>query len=107
MGNAIAFVRQCPDVRFILNHIENLDIKNQKLDPWRNSLKELSDMPHVQCKMSGLVAEADHVKWSRRHLKPYIDHVLECYGFDRAMQGGDSPVAYQAAKYSEWVEALR
>lgn len=63
-------------------------------------------MPNVWCKMSGLVTEADHKKWKRSHLKPYIDHVLDCFGFDRVMYGGDWPVAFQAAKYPEWVKTL-
>jgi L-fuconolactonase len=106
MANTIAFARKCPDVRFILNHIAKPDIKNQNLDPWRKHMKEFSDMPNVWCKMSGLVTEADHAKWKRGHLKPYIDHVLDCFGFDRIMYGGDWPVAFQAAKYPIWVKAL-
>lgn len=106
MENTIAFARKCPDVRFILNHIAKPDIKSQNLDPWRKHIKEFSDMPNVWCKMSGLVTEADHKKWKRSHLKPYIDHVLDCFGFDRVMYGGDWPVAFQAAKYPEWVKTL-
>jgi L-fuconolactonase len=32
--------------------------------------------------------------------------VIACFGFDRVMYGGDWPVAYQAAEYPRWVEAL-
>ena len=62
--------------------------------------------PDVYCKMSGLVTEADHKLWTREQLKPYIDHVIDCFGFDRIIYGGDWPVATQATDYPRWVETL-
>ena len=64
------------------------------MDPWRAEIKTLSEFPNVWCKISGLVTEADHRHWTREQLKPYIDHVIECFGFDRVMYGGDWPVAF-------------
>ena len=107
MENTIKFVRQCPEVRFVLDHIGKPDIKNHVLDPWRTHLKKLASIPNVWCKMSGLVTEADHRSWTPKDLKPYIDHVLECFGFDRVMYGGDWPVAFQATEYPHWVETLQ
>jgi L-fuconolactonase len=106
MENTIRFVRQCPEVRFILDHIGKPDIKNHLLEPWKEQLKTLSQLPNVWCKISGLVTEADHENWTQEDLKPYIDHVLECFTFDRVMYGGDWPVAYQATDYPRWVETL-
>lgn len=106
MANAIRFVRQCPNVRFILDHIGKPDIKNRLLDPWRAEIKALSEMPNVWCKVSGLVTEADHKNWTKEDLKPYIDHVVACFGFDRVVYGGDWPVSYQATDYPRWVETL-
>jgi len=106
MANTIKMVEQCPEVRFILDHIGKPDIKNQVFEPWKQGLKTLSEFPNVWCKMSGLVTEADHKNWTKEDLKPYIDHVMECFGFDRVMFGGDWPVAYQATEYPRWVETL-
>lgn len=106
MANTIRMVEQCPDVTFILDHIGKPDIKNHLLDPWRSDLRTLSEFPNVWCKMSGLVTEADMEQWTRDDLRPYIDHVLECFGFDRTMYGGDWPVATQATEYPRWVETL-
>jgi L-fuconolactonase len=106
MANTIKMVNQCPNVQFILDHIGKPDIKNNRLDPWGDEIKTLSDFPNVWCKLSGLVTEADHKHWTREQLKPYIDHVIECFGFDRVMYGGDWPVAYQATEYPRWVETL-
>jgi L-fuconolactonase len=106
LANTIKLVEQCPDVKFILDHIGKPDIKNHLLDPWRDEIRTLAALPNVWCKISGLVTEADHQQWTRDDLKPYIDHVIESFGFDRVMYGGDWPVAYQATDYPRWVETL-
>ncbi|MCA0458205.1 MAG: amidohydrolase family protein [Chloroflexi bacterium] len=106
MANTIQMVRQCSDVRFIIDHIAKPDIKNGLLDPWREHMRTFASFPNVWCKISGLVTEADHKTWTREQLKPYIDHVIECFGFNRVMYGGDWPVAYQATEYPRWVETL-
>jgi L-fuconolactonase len=106
MANTIKLVEQCPQVQFILDHIGKPDIKHQRLDPWRDELRQLASMPNVWCKMSGLVTEADHEKWIPADLQPYIDHVLASFGFDRVIYGGDWPVAFQATTYPRWVQTL-
>ena len=106
MSNTLRMVAQCPDVAFILDHIGKPDIAAQLFEPWKRELRQLAAFPNVWCKMSGLVTEADHQHWQREELKPYIDHVLDCFGFDRTMYGGDWPVAYQATEYPRWVETL-
>ena len=104
-SNAIRLVRQCPKVQFVLDHIGKPDIKNGLLDPWRVQLKELSQMPNVVCKISGLATEAA-TDWTKDQLKPYIEHVIACFGFERVMYGGDWPVATEATDYPRWVESL-
>lgn len=106
MENTIKFVRQCPDVVFVLDHIGKPDIKNHVLEPWTTQLKTLAELPNVFCKVSGLITEADHEKWSRDDLKPYIEHVINCFGFDRVMFGGDWPVVTLGGEYIEWIKAL-
>jgi L-fuconolactonase len=106
LANTIKLVRQCPDVAFILDHIAKPDIKAGKLDPWRAELKELAGFPNVWCKLSGLATEADHKAWKPADLKPYIDHVMACFGWDRVIFGGDWPVSTQAIDYPGWVRVL-
>ncbi len=106
MAAAIRMVRQCPEVRFVLDHIGNPDIRNHVLEPWASELRELAGLPNVWCKVSGLVCQADHDRWTREDLKPYVDRVVDCFGFDRLMYGGDWPVASLATDYPRWVETL-
>ena len=106
LANTIKLVAQCSQVSFILDHIGKPDIKNQIFEPWRREIKALAGFPNVWCKISGLVTEADHANWTRDNLKPYIDHVIACFGFDRVIFGGDWPVATQATTYPRWVATL-
>jgi len=103
---ALSMVEKCPDVTFIMDHIAKPDIKHQVFSPWKKHLKQLSTFPNVWCKMSGLVTEADFENWTIDDLRPYIEHVIDCFGFSRVMYGGDWPVAYQATEYPRWVATL-
>lgn len=99
-------VAKCPDTRFVLDHLGKPYIKAGLLDPWRDDLKKLSKFDNVWCKMSGLVTEADHAHWQPGDLKPYVDHVAQCFGFHRLMYGGDWPVCTLASSYKRWLECL-
>jgi L-fuconolactonase len=96
-------VRQCPEVRFVLDHIAKPAIKAGEFEPWGRNLKELAALPNVTCKISGVTTEADHKTWTREQLKPYIAHAIECFGFDRVMYGGDWHVLELAGTYPQWV----
>lgn len=99
-------VRQCPEIRFVLDHAGKPPIREQRVEPWRKDLRMLAALPNVWCKLSGLVTEADHKHWTLDHLQPYIAHVVDCFGFDRVMFGGDWPVSTLVTDYPRWVETL-
>ena len=107
LANTIRLVEQCPDVQFILDHIGKPDIKNQLFEPWKQEIKVLAGFPNVQCKVSGVVTEADHDNWTTDNLQPYVDHVVESFGFDRVIYGSDWPVSTLATEYTRWVQALQ
>ena len=106
LPNAIKMVRQCPEVRFVLDHIAKPGIKAGISDPWRQHMKELAALPNVTCKISGVSTEADHQNWTREQLKPYIAHSIDTFGFERCMYGGDWHVLELAGTYPQWVEVV-
>ena len=106
MTNTLKLVRQCPDVSFVMDNHAKPDVKNHLLDPWREQMRELASLPNTSCKLSGLVTEADFEHWTIDDLRPYTDHVVECFGFNRLFFGGDWPVASQATEYPRWVDTL-
>lgn len=106
LANAIQLVEQCPNVQFILDHIGKPDIKNQLFEPWKREIRTLAEHSNAYCKISGLVTEADHDSWTPSDLKPYINHVIDCFGFDRVIYGSDWPVSTLASDYQRWVNTL-
>jgi L-fuconolactonase len=106
LAGTLEMVRQCPNVSFVLDHIGKPDIATGLLDPWRSEIRQLATFPNVICKISGMVTEADHARWTADDLRPYIEHVLEAFGEDRVAFGGDWPVALLASPYKRWVDTL-
>jgi L-fuconolactonase len=106
LPNTLELVRRCPEVSFVLDHIAKPGIKAGLTDPWRQHIREMAALPNVVCKLSGVTTEADHASWTREQLRPYIDHVIESFGFDRIMYGGDWPVSELAGRYTDWIEVL-
>ena len=103
----IELVGACPETHFILDHAGKPDIKAGLMDPWREHLRALAALPNVDCKLSGLINEADHTAWTIDQLRPYVMHVLETFGTSRVMFGGDWPVVRLAASYPYWLETAR
>jgi len=107
LGDAAKLIDACPDTRFILDHCGNPSVRTDDLSTWRADLDRLARRPNVVCKVSGIVASAAPDPWTADDLAPIVNHVLEPFGPDRVMFGGDWPVCTLAATYRQWVEALR
>jgi L-fuconolactonase len=106
LPNTLKMMRLCPEVAFVLDHIGKPDIKAGLADPWRANMRDMAALPNVVCKLSGLTTEADHRTWSREQLRRYVDHVVECFGPDRILYGGDWPVSELAGSYLQWLATL-
>lgn len=104
MADMVWLVEQCPEVRFVLDHLGKPGIAAGLWEPWATELVRLAALPNVWCKLSGLVTEADHAAWRPADLQPYIDHALTCFGSERLMFGGDWPVLELATTYVGWRE---
>ena len=63
--------------------------------------------PNAVCKVSGIVASTRGRPWRPDDLAPFINHVLEEFGPDRVVFGGDWPVCTLGASLAGWVKALR
>jgi predicted TIM-barrel fold metal-dependent hydrolase len=103
---ALKIARACPDVQFILDHCGVPLVKERTLDPWREHVKQLAAEPNVACKVSGIVAYAE-ADWTADDLRPFIEHVIESFGWDRVVWGSDWPVCTLTAGLSRWVAATR
>jgi L-fuconolactonase len=106
LAAAVELVRRCPEVRFVLNHIGKPAIRDGLMEPWRRHIRDLAGLPNVHCKLSGVITEADHQSWTAAQLRPYLDHVVECFGFERLLYASDWPVSEQTHRYRAWVRIL-
>jgi L-fuconolactonase len=104
LPQAARFVDMHPNQRFVLDHCAKPPILSGELEPWATGLRELAKRPHVCCKLSGLVTEADWQQWTPANLEPYWRVVLEAFGPDRLLFGSDWPVAMLATGYQRWVD---
>jgi L-fuconolactonase len=104
---AATLVARFPSQRFVLDHLAKPDIRRQAIDDWREGLRGLARFPHVCCKLSGMVTEADWHGWTPDHLRPYIDVAAECFGAARLMIGSDWPVCTLAADYERTMAVVK
>jgi L-fuconolactonase len=103
---AIKLVRRFPEQPFVLDHIAKPYIKAGNLSPWREQIGELAKLPNVLCKVSGMVTEADHLRWKPEDFRPYLDATFAAFGEDRLMFGSDWPVCQLAADYAQVVDLV-
>jgi predicted TIM-barrel fold metal-dependent hydrolase len=96
--------QSCPDVRFVLDHCGVPDIAGRALDPWREGITRMAALPNVACKISGVVAYAG-ADWTTEDLRPYVEHCIQAFGWDRVVWGSDWPVCTLTADLARWVRA--
>jgi L-fuconolactonase len=106
LPEAIALVDRHPEQTFILDHLAKPRIAAGEREPWATRLRELARRPHVSCKLSGLVTEADVSRWSAQTLRPYIDLALEAFGPARILFGSDWPVCLAGTSYRQWKDLV-
>jgi len=97
---AIELVARFPKQKFVLDHCAKPFIKAHQFEPWAMHIRELAQFPHVCCKLSGLITEADWHSWQPADLRPYLDLVVEAFTPSRLMFGSDWPVCLLAGEYA-------
>lgn len=107
LASCVELARACPGTTFILDHAGKPDVRRGQLDPWRGQIAALGRLPNVVCKLSGLVTEADPATWTTAVLRPYVDHLLSCFGPQRLLFGSDWPVVNLTGGYGRWLAAAR
>lgn len=95
---------KAPEVHFVLDHCGVPKVAAMELDPWRQYIRELASRPNVNAKISGIVAYAKP-DWTVDDLRPFAEHVIESFGWDRVVWGSDHPVCTLTANLTRWVEA--
>ncbi|MFI0844764.1 amidohydrolase family protein [Mesorhizobium sp. IMUNJ 23232] len=104
---AIELIDLAPDVQFVLDHCGVPDIKANAEHPWREHMSEIAKRPNVVGKISGVVAYADSDSWTVETLRPYVEHTIGVFGWDRVVWGSDWPVCTLGGGLSTWLAATQ
>lgn len=102
---AMALADLAPDVHFILDHCGVPDIKGDARQPWRDHVSDLAKRGNVTAKISGVVAYADPDAWVAETLRPWVEHTILSFGWDRVVWGSDWPVCTLGGGLMAWVAA--
>lgn len=105
LPKAMALADLAPDVQFILDHCGVPDIKGEAAQPWRDHMAEIARRPNVAAKISGVVAYADAASWTAETLRPWVEHTISSFGWDRVVWGSDWPVCTLGGGLMHWVAA--
>ena len=119
LSDGLKLVEQCPDVKFIVDHCGNADVKawlpekrrgsdqpEHAIDGWKKDIAALAGKKNVICKISGIIARVPK-EWSAGDLAPIVNHCLDSFGPDRVIFGSDWPVCLRGASYRQWVTSLK
>lgn len=106
--NAIAcrLVDAAPEVQFVLDHCHTPDIAGGEMEDWKAAIDRLAARPNVAVKISGIVAYAGP-DWTVDTLRPWVEHVIGAFGWDRVVWGSDHPVCTLTADLTRWVNAAK
>lgn len=107
IDKAIALADLGPSVQFVLDHCGVPAIKDRAEHPWREKISAIARRPNVAVKISGVVAYAEPATWTIDDIRPYVEHAIESFGWDRVVWGSDWPVCTLTASLSIWVAAAQ
>jgi predicted TIM-barrel fold metal-dependent hydrolase len=101
---AIALADLAPDVQFVVDHCGVPDIKGGAERPWREHITEIARRTNVIAKISGVVAYSAE-DWTTETVRPWVEHTIEAFGWDRVVWGSDWPVCTLGGGLSTWIAA--
>lgn len=87
----LRFSESRPGVSIVLDHLAGPSLASPDEFPlWTQVIEQLAALPHVHCKLSGLV-RLSAAPWHAAALRPYVHHALRCFGPQRLMFGSGWP----------------
>ena len=99
--NVVTLAKKFPKLKIIVDHFAKPPIAAKEMEPWASSMKEIAAFPNVYTKLSGLNTASDLQNWTVADWQPYVDLMVETFGVERIMMGGDWPVIVLGNTYVE------
>lgn len=106
---AAELARSLPETTFVLDHCGVPAVAGGEIEQWRRQIRVLASLPNVHCKISGLIAYGDPARWPEgdldaiaRDLRPYVEEVIERFGWRRVVWGSDFPLCLLTKGLATW-----
>jgi predicted TIM-barrel fold metal-dependent hydrolase len=100
---AIEFAAACDNTHLILDHCGNPEIAQGDSTHWLAKMRELAQMDHVICKISGLTNHCAAHQDKFEAVRPVIEQSIEIFGWDRVIWGSDWPVVNLGTGLADWM----
>ncbi len=104
---ALELAKACPNQPLVLDHCGVPDIAGNAFEEWAKGITALAALPHVNVKLSGITAYCAAGTASLATLQPWVDHVLNAFGPERMLWGGDWPVVNLGVGLPDWISLSR
>lgn len=78
-----------------------------QIEPWLLHITEISRLPNVACKVSGVISYCAPGQVTLEAVRPYVEHCLEQFGWDRVVWGSDWPVCTIMSDLHTWVQVTK
>jgi L-fucono-1,5-lactonase len=101
----LTFCNRHPQLRVVIDHGAKPQIQQREFSDWARWMNRFAYETNAWCKISGLVTEAGSAE--PEVLKPYVDHLLNCFGPQRLLWGSDWPVCEGICSYGAWYGVAR
>jgi predicted TIM-barrel fold metal-dependent hydrolase len=109
LAQAAELARSLPNTTFVLDHCGIPPVASGELEFWRGHIRTLASLPNVYCKISGVIAYGDPSRWPvgdiaavTDDLRPYVEHVIHGFGWQRVVWGSDFPVCNLTRGLTIW-----
>jgi predicted TIM-barrel fold metal-dependent hydrolase len=109
LSQAAELARSLDSATFVLDHCGNPPVASGEFEYWRKRIRTLAMLPNVHCKISGVIVNGDPSRWDgndiapvARDLRPYIEEVIHCFGWQRVVWGSDFPICRLTKGLTTW-----
>lgn len=98
---AVEVAKIIPHLKMVFDHLNHPPIgTHEQFGAWGDAIAEAAAMPNFYGKISGLgTCCVNFNDWSAITIEPYVAFVLQHFGVDKLMIGGDWPVSLLAGDY--------
>lgn len=103
----VKLLQACPDQSYVLDHCGVPDVAGGDWGVWKAGIDAVAAFQNVVVKLSGITTYCAPGTASAALIRPYVAHLLEAFGPDRMLWGGDWPVVNLGAGLPGWIDMTR